>query len=78
MEVDHREMTPLKAIRAKCLDCCCNQYSEVRDCQVIDCKLWRFRFGKGLHKRNISPEHLARLKLGLKNTHKKEGDESDD
>ena len=37
--------TPLKAIRAKCLDCVCNQYSEVRNCISLDCDLWPFRMG---------------------------------
>ena len=39
-------MTPLKAIRAKCLDCCRSQAAEVRQCPVTDCSLWPFRFGK--------------------------------
>mgnify|MGYP003324784237 CR=1 FL=1 len=25
-------MTPIKAIKAKCLDCCCNQQNEVKLC----------------------------------------------
>jgi hypothetical protein len=39
-------LTPLKAIRAKCLDCCNNQYSEVRYCGVGRCPLYFYRFGK--------------------------------
>lgn len=38
-------MTPLKAIRLKCLDCCCGQYKEVRLCPSDDCSLWIYRFG---------------------------------
>ena len=37
--------TPLKAIRAKCLDCSCGSYKCVRWCPVTDCSLWPFRFG---------------------------------
>ena len=37
---------PLLAIRKKCLDCCCNQYNEVRDCDIKTCTLWPYRFGK--------------------------------
>lgn len=39
-------MTPMKAIRAKCLDCCCGQQAEVRECPAGDCPLHRYRFGK--------------------------------
>lgn len=39
-------MTPMKAIRAKCLDCCCGQTKEVRLCPVKKCPLYLYRFGK--------------------------------
>ena len=35
-----------KAIRLKCLDCCCGQPSEVRKCPAENCPLWRFRMGR--------------------------------
>lgn len=38
-------MTPLKAIRAKCLDCCIGQAQEVRMCPSQDCPLWDYRMG---------------------------------
>lgn len=37
--------TPIKAIRAKCLDCCCGQPKEVRLCTVPDCPLYEYRMG---------------------------------
>jgi len=37
--------TPIKAIRQKCLDCCCEQPKEVRLCPVKDCSLWPYRMG---------------------------------
>lgn len=39
-------MTPLKAIRSKCLDCTCGQSREVRLCSCTDCSLYPFRLGK--------------------------------
>ena len=39
-------MTPLKAIRAKCLDCCCGQAMEVRRCPSESCVLWPYRLGR--------------------------------
>lgn len=38
-------MTPLKAIRAKCLDCCCSSSAEVRRCPSQGCSLWQYRDG---------------------------------
>ncbi len=37
--------TPLKAIRAKCMDCACGQFVEVRLCNVTECPLWEYRMG---------------------------------
>lgn len=39
-------LTPTKAIRAKCMDCCCQQQAEVRRCSIKTCALWRYRMGK--------------------------------
>lgn len=35
----------LKALRAKCLDCCCEQAAEVRKCHIANCSLHPYRFG---------------------------------
>lgn len=40
------QTNPVKAIREKCLDCCCGSYTEVSDCTVTKCALYPFRFGK--------------------------------
>ena len=34
-----RKLTPLKAIRKKCLDCCAGQEKEVKLCPIEDCPL---------------------------------------
>ena len=41
-----------KAIRLKCLDCCCGQAAEVRKCPAVDCPLWRFRMGREIKDEN--------------------------
>lgn len=41
----HERMSPMRAIREKCLDCSCGQPSEVRACEAIKCVLWPFRSG---------------------------------
>lgn len=40
------KLTPIKAIRAKCLDCCCGSSNEVRACKNEECALHEYRFGK--------------------------------
>lgn len=46
----------LRVIRMKCLDCCCWQENEVRECPAEDCILWKFRMGKNPVKRVMSEE----------------------
>lgn len=40
-----KRLSPCKAMRAKCLDCCCGQIVEVRDCITKDCPLHPYRMG---------------------------------
>ena len=37
--------SPIKAIRAHCVDCSGGSSSEARKCTVIDCPLWPMRMG---------------------------------
>lgn len=54
---EEKNMTPIKAIKAKCLDCCCGQREEVKLCPVEDCPLWTFRLGKNPNRsRNMTDE----------------------
>lgn len=48
-------MTPMRAIRAKCLDCCCENAAEVRRCTIPNCSLYPYRFGHR-PKSNLSAE----------------------
>ncbi len=38
--------TPIKAIRAKCIDCCAGSKNEVKLCTCTDCSLYPYRMGK--------------------------------
>ena len=40
------KLTPLKAIRAKCIDCSAGSYKEIAECPIYDCPLYCYRFGK--------------------------------
>jgi hypothetical protein len=42
----HRAMSPMEAIRAKCLDCQAGSADEVRKCVAMVCPSWPFRTGK--------------------------------
>lgn len=59
-------MTPMKAIRAKCLDCT-ESANEVRLCPVTDCPLYEFRFGRNpnIKRREYSDEARARMRRRL-------------
>ena len=42
----HTPISPLRAIRARCLDCCAGQVSEIRLCEAVKCPAWPFRAGR--------------------------------
>ena len=39
------KLTPLRAIRQKCLDCSNGQFIEVRKCPIKTCALYGYRMG---------------------------------
>ena len=66
MENANEIRTPIKAIRAKCLDCCCDQREEVKLCPAKTCPLWRFRMGKNPNRSvNLTDEQRAAIKERL-------------
>ena len=44
-EAGHEPMSPLEAVRARCIDCCAGQAKEVGLCPAVDCPAWPFRMG---------------------------------
>jgi hypothetical protein len=42
----HKAISPVEAIRQKCLDCSGHQPSEVKLCEAVNCPLWPFRAGR--------------------------------
>ena len=42
----HNAMSPLKALRLRCIDCCAGSSLEVRLCTAVGCPAWPFRMGK--------------------------------
>ena len=41
----HSAMSPLKALRLRCIDCCAGSSLEVRLCTAVSCPAWPFRLG---------------------------------
>lgn len=65
----------LKAIAAKCMDCCCGEKSEVKLCTAVKCPIYEFRLGKAevsdkavdkivKPRKKMSEEHKAAMKAG--------------
>ena len=43
--IQSKKLTPMSAIRAKCMECSNFQFSEINRCPVADCALWVYRLG---------------------------------
>jgi hypothetical protein len=62
----HEHMSPVAALRKRCIDCCAGTPHEVRLCASVDCASWPFRMGVNpwREKRKLSGEHRAALAAG--------------
>ena len=75
---------PVKAIREKCIDCCCGSTVEVKECTVVSCPIYPFRLGKNpfRQKREMSEEQKKavsdRLREARKNNSNREEDYEDE
>lgn len=65
-------LTPMKAIRAKCLDCSCGSANEVKHCPITNCPLFPYRSGKNPNARRertaVQREATEKLILSRKMT----------
>lgn len=76
-----KPLTPLKAIRQRCLDCCCQQVNEVKLCTATDCPLYAYRFGHrpaempmyetGMESRDLTDEQREAMRERLTKTRRK-------
>ncbi|NLE11733.1 MAG: hypothetical protein GX630_09510 [Actinobacteria bacterium] len=55
-------LTPVAAIRANCLECCCGSAKAVRDCELASCRVHPYRMGR----RPTPEERLAYEKRGTR------------
>lgn len=63
---EEKRRSPLKAIRAKCLECS-GTWHEVKLCTLTQCALYPFRFGKNPYrtKREYTEEELKQIRARL-------------
>ena len=54
-------LSPAKAIRIYCLECCYESSNEVKLCQATTCPLYPFRFGKNPYNSRASAKTKAVL-----------------
>ena len=68
--MEEKRISALKAIRLKCLDCCCGSSYEVKLCTVDVCPLYPFREGHNpyIAKREYTDEQKEAIKTRLMNS----------
>ena len=64
-QLGHARVSPLRALRLHCLDCCNESAQEVRLCTAVDCASWPFRMGKNPWRRKLDPQERAALQARL-------------
>ncbi len=45
-QLGHERISPMKALRLRCLDCCAGSPARVRLCESVTCPSWPFRMGE--------------------------------
>jgi hypothetical protein len=58
----HKPMSPTKALRLRCLDCCGGQPNEVRLCTSVKCPSWPWRMGKNPWRAPLSNDRLEAMR----------------
>lgn len=65
--MEEKRLTPIKAIRAKCLDWCCGNSNEVKLCTCTGCALYPYREGHNpfIQKQEWTKERKAAQKARM-------------
>ena len=65
--MEDKRISPLKAIRLKCLDCCCGSSNEVKLCPAANCPLHPFREGHDPFRAKVelTPEQKEKRRQSL-------------
>lgn len=59
-QLGHARVSPLCALRLKCLDYCNDSAQEGRLCTAVDCPSWPFRMGKNPWRRKLNEMEQTR------------------
>lgn len=62
-KIETKTISPTKACRWKCLECCNFSPNDVRECRIQDCALWPFRFGKDPGRKKVKFSEDRKKKL---------------
>jgi hypothetical protein len=73
----HVPMTPLAALRFRCIDCCGGSAEEVRKCMALTCPAWPFRMGANPWRAPLSEPEKARRRELLSRVGKIAGNSSE-
>jgi hypothetical protein len=65
-------LSPLKSIRKKCLDCSGDSRKEVKECPILDCPLYPYRFGKNPKRKGIGRKDNLNATKSVKTPHSRE------
>ena len=57
-----KKLTPLRAIRAKCMDCSCGSSHEVRECTIDNCPLFQYRMGHNPKRKGVGGNPSLKVK----------------
>jgi len=60
-QLGHERISPMKALRLRCLDCCAGSPARVRLCESVTCPSWPFRMGRSPWRKPISDATRERL-----------------
>lgn len=70
--MQEKKISPIKAIRLKCLECSNGSANEVKLCHIESCPLYKFRFGKNPNRqpRELTEEQKEAIALRLREAQK--------
>jgi hypothetical protein len=75
-QLGHAQVSPLRALRLKCLDCCNDSAQEVRLCTAVDCPSWPFRMGKNPWRPPLGDAERTRRAAMMKRNRQSVGDKT--
>lgn len=72
------DLSPIKAIRSKCVDCTCGHTKEIKECVITKCPLHPFRMGKNpfsaKRDKEYTEEEREAIKIRLEDARNKRKD----